>query len=119
MMLPLSLVWAQVKVYANAILAVAFLAIVIGVGVWIRVLRSERDAARKQAATLQVTVDGYVGASKALQERLDAARNETDVAEVENHKLMAELAEKIPQDPSQATAWAIEASKKIAEEAKR
>jgi len=118
-MLPLSLLWAQVKVYANAILTVLILGVVIFVALKIKVLKAERDTARKETAALQVTLDGYIASSKALQERVDAARNETDVAEAETHKLLAELAEKIPQDPAQATAWAVASAQQIAAESKR
>ena len=118
-MIPLNLVWLQIKAQAQAIISAAVLIAIVGTGIYIKVLRSERDSARKEAATASKTIEGYVSATNDLKARLAAAKTTIDQDDVANKKLMAELEGTIPKDPSQATAWANEAARKIAAEAKR
>jgi hypothetical protein len=118
-MIPLSLLLTKIKAYGRALLLALLALAILAVGTWILVLTHQRNVARQDAAKLQTTVNGYVAAAKSLQAKLDAAAQALTQEDAENQKLLADLQHSVPKDPAQATAWAIAASQKISQEAKR
>jgi hypothetical protein len=118
-MLPLNVLLANLKTYANIIIGTVVVLAVVSTGVYIAVLRHERNMARAKEAVLQQVVAGYVAASKALQVKLDAADKALDDEDVENKKLLADLQASVPKNPAEANAWAIAAAQKIGKEAQR
>ena len=118
-MIPLNVLLTAIQSYSKVIFITIASMAILATGAYIGLLRHERNDARAEKAKLQVVVDGYVAATKALQAKLDTASKALDEEDLENKKLMADLSATVPKDPAQATAWAIAAAQKIGKEAQR
>jgi hypothetical protein len=109
----LTLWWAQAKAYAGVALAVVVLGFFIYIGIYMRVLIHQRDAARLLASQQAVTIQGYQAASKAAQEAMTAHVQQAQAQGAEVAAVVQHLQETLPKDDEQARQWAIAASGRI------
>jgi hypothetical protein len=118
-MFPLNVFLAKLKVYGTAIIVAIIILATLVATIWILTLRHKLSTSRAETASLQQTVNGYAAASQALKAKLDTASKAVMIEDQQNQKLLGDLQKSVPKDPAQATSWAIAASQKIAQEAKR
>ena len=118
-MFSFTLLLANLKNYGQAVLITLVALTILATGIYICLLRHELDKAKAQKAVLQLTVNGYEAAAKALQAKLDAAAKQLLEVDEENKELMDDLHKTLPKDPAEANAWAIAAAGKIRKEAGR